>query len=234
MIELTAQQLYDKIVNEYNLIGQKGIIRFTINNLTVEVESKDSVGNMIQEWLLAWMKKENILFEASKNSQQFPDVYLKPPDKKSGLLEIKAFNYEGNPGFDLANFDTYCNSLLEESYHLDCDYLVLGYTMSGHEIEISKIWLKKIWELSGGSKKWPIRVQDKRATIYNLRPTTWYSKSSKFKPFNSKEEFLHALNETRHQYYNTSTSLVSGTFSFTATGSSTMAVTNGSFANITF
>jgi hypothetical protein len=36
--------------------------------------------------------------------------------------------------------------------------------------------------------------------IYNIRPSIWYSERSKFKPFNSKEEFLSALNNTRYQY----------------------------------
>jgi hypothetical protein len=200
MIKVTAKELYTKLVDEYKLIGQKGIISFKLNALTVQVTSNDSVGNMIQEWLKEWMKKEGIIFESSSHSQKFPDIYLNLPNVKDGLLEIKAFNHKRSPGFDLANFDTYGKSLLEHSYHLDCDYLILGYTMSEQEITIKNIWLKKIWEIAGASGPYPLKVQEKNGVIHKIRPVVWYSKQSKYKAFNNKEEFLSALNETRYQY----------------------------------
>jgi hypothetical protein len=203
MKETTAQQLYNKLVNEYRLIGQKGVILFTLNNLAVKVTSKDTVGNMIQEWLREWMIKEDILFEINPSSQTFPDVYLNLKDKKKGLLEIKAFDFNRGAGFDLANFESYCNSLLDYSYRLDSDYLILGYTMTDCEITIKNIWIKKIWELSGGSSTFPIKVQEKKKVIYNIRPINWYSKNTKFKSFSNKEEFLSALNETRYKYSKT-------------------------------
>jgi hypothetical protein len=200
MTEITAQELYTKLVSEYKLIGQKGTILFTLNDLAVKVISKDSVGNMIQEWLRDWMKSQDLVFEVNPSSQKFPDVYLNLTDKKKGLLEIKAFDYKRGAGFDLANFESYSNSLLDHAYRLDSDYLIIGYTMQDHDITIKDIWLKKIWEISGGSSTYEIKVQEKKKVIYNLRPINWYSNKSKFKPFNNKEEFLKALNETRYKY----------------------------------
>jgi type II restriction enzyme len=72
--------------------------------------------------------------------------------------------------------------------------------MEGSQISIKNLWLKKIWELSCPSSTYPIKVQEKKQVIYNLRPGTWYSEKTKFKPFATKEEFLAALNETRYQY----------------------------------
>jgi len=72
--------------------------------------------------------------------------------------------------------------------------------MEGSQITIKDVWLKKIWELSCPSGTYPIKVQEKKQVIYNLRPGVWYSERSRFKPFSSKEEFLSALNETRYQY----------------------------------
>jgi hypothetical protein len=106
-------------------------------------------------------------------------------------------------GFDLANFESYCNSLLTNAYRLDSDYLIIGYTMDGSKITVKNIWLKKIWEISGGSSTYPIKVQEKKQVIYNLRPITWYSERNTFKAFENKEQFLKALNETRYQYTKT-------------------------------
>jgi type II restriction enzyme len=199
-MKLTGEQLYSKLVNEYNIIGEKGMINFSLKDLTISVETKDTVGNLLQEWLKAWMKKEEIEFEENTNSQSFPDFHLDKVDKRKGLLEVKSFDWDRGPGFDLANFDSYCNSLLENAYRIDSDYLIIAYQMEGSQITIKNVWLKKIWELACPSGTYPIKVQEKKSVIYNLRPSTWYSDRSKFKPFSSKEEFLAALNETRYQY----------------------------------
>ncbi|MEZ4957670.1 MAG: NgoBV family restriction endonuclease [Saprospiraceae bacterium] len=199
-MKLTGEQLYSKLVDEYNIIGEKGMINFSLKDLTISVETKDTVGNLLQEWLKAWMKKEEIEFEENTNSQSFPDFHLDKVDKRKGLLEVKSFDWDRGPGFDLANFDSYCNSLLENAYRIDSDYLIIAYQMEGSQITIKNVWLKKIWELACPSGTYPIKVQEKKSVIYNLRPSTWYSGRSKFKPFSSKEEFLAALNETRYQY----------------------------------
>jgi hypothetical protein len=202
-MKYSAQQLYDNLVNEYQIIGQSGIINFTLKDFTIAIESKDSVGNLLQEWLIQWMKKQKIDFEENPSSQTFPDIFLDKDDKTKGLLEIKAFDFNRGAGFDLANFESYCNSLLTNAYRLDSNYLIIGYTMEGSKITVKNLWLKKIWEISGGSSTYPIKVQEKKQVIYNLRPITWYSDKNTFKAFESKEQFLKALNETRYQYTKT-------------------------------
>jgi hypothetical protein len=42
------------------------------------------------------------------------------------ILQVKSFDWDRGPGFDLANFDSYCNSLLESSYRIDSDYLIFN------------------------------------------------------------------------------------------------------------
>lgn len=199
-MKLTAEELYNRLVNEYGIIGEKGYINFTLKNLTINIQSRDTVGNLIQDWLKIWMLNAGIEYEINPNSQIFPDIYLDILDKKKGLLEIKTFDFDRGPGFDLANFDSYCNSLITSAYRLDSDYLILAYKMNGSEITIVDVWLKKIWELAGASSTYPLKVQEKKSIIYNIRPVTWYSIKSKFKAFESKEAFLRALNETRYQY----------------------------------
>ena len=202
-MKVTAKQLYSKLVNDYDLVGKTGEINFTLKDLTIAIESRDTVGNLIQDWVVQWMKREKISFEVNPSSQTFPDIFLDVKNRKKGLLEIKTFDFERGAGFDLANFESYCNSLLTNAYRLDSDYLILGYKMEGSKITIENVWLKKIWEIAGGSGTYPIKVQEKKQVIYNLRPINWYSERSTFKPFKSKEEFLMALNETRYQYSKT-------------------------------
>lgn len=196
----TAEELYSKLVNDYEIVGKTGGINFTVKDLSIVIHAKDSVGNLLQEWLKAWFQQNKIDFEENTNSQSFPDFLLDKDDYTRGLLEVKSFDLKNGPGFDLANFDSYCNSLLDNAYRLDSNYLILGYTMKEGIITIENVWLKKIWEISRPSRKWPINVQAKKEVIYNLRPAIWYSKSSKFETFKTKQQFLNALNETRYQY----------------------------------
>ena len=199
-MKLSGTELYDKLVNDYKIIGEKGVINFSLKDLTISIETKDTVGNLLQEWLKAWLMKETVEFEENPNSQVFPDFYLDKNNKKLGLLEVKTFDWDRGPGFDLANFDSYCNSLLTSAYRLDSDYLIFFFFMKGSELTIKDVWIKKIWELACPSGTYPLKVQEKKSVIYNIRPGIWYSERSRFKPFNSLEEFLAALNETRYQY----------------------------------
>jgi hypothetical protein len=92
-MKYSAQQLFDNLINDYHLIGQSGVINFTLKDFTIAIESKDSVGNLLQEWLIQWMKKQKIDFEENPSSQTFPDIFLDKDDKTKGLLEIKAFDF---------------------------------------------------------------------------------------------------------------------------------------------
>jgi hypothetical protein len=199
-MKITGQELYSKLVDDYKIIGESGVINFSLKDLTISIETKDTVGNLLQEWLKAWMMKEKVEFEENTNSQIFPDFYLDKHNQKLGLLEVKSFDWDRGPGFDLANFDSYCNSLLVNSYRLDSDYLIFAYQMKGSVITIKNVYLKKIWELACPSGTYPLKVQEKKSIIYNIRPSTWYSERNKFKPFATKEDFLSALNNTRYQY----------------------------------
>ena len=41
-------------------------------------------------------------------------------------LTVKAFNREGSPGFDIADFKAFVNELIEKPYHIDTDFIILG------------------------------------------------------------------------------------------------------------
>ena len=129
------------------------------------------------------------------NTQQFPDFFLDNDKPEEHMLEIKSFNYNRYPAFDIANFDSYCNELKQKPYCLYADYLIFGYTMNDGLISIQKIWLKKIWEITGTSKKYPLKLQVKQNKIYNIRPNSNF-KYDKECVFKNETDFLKALLKT--------------------------------------
>ncbi|PIN84757.1 MAG: restriction endonuclease [Candidatus Diapherotrites archaeon CG11_big_fil_rev_8_21_14_0_20_37_9] len=200
--ELTAKDIYDILINDEKLIGEKGNILFSLKGISVTIKSKDVIGNIIQDWFAGWLDSKGIYYSLPTNTQKFPDFHLSKGNSQIGLLEIKAFDRNAGPNFDIANFESYCRSLKSNAYRLDADYLIFGYQMdSSFDIEISDIWLKKIWEISGSSEAYPVKIQQKQAIIYNLRPSNWYSNGKlRYPPFKSKVEFVLALNDTLNKY----------------------------------
>lgn len=204
-MKLTAQQLYKKLVADSKLIGQKGKITFKLMNITLEVETKDTIGNLIQEWIKAWMIKENIDFGNPPNTQDFPDFQLDLKDPTKGLLEVKCFDYDASPNFDIAAFLAYRRSLLLYPFRLDSDYLIIGYSMQGTDIVIKDVWLKKVWEISGPSEKWDLRCNVKQGEPTNIRPIKWYDNArTTYKPFKNAKEFVKAFDGTQRQWSRTS------------------------------
>ncbi|MDD3722393.1 MAG: NgoBV family restriction endonuclease [Lutibacter sp.] len=200
-MKLTADQLYKKLVEEYKIIGEKGVIKFTLKDLTIIVKAKDTVGNLIQEWLTAWLEKNSIDFKLTPNTQDFPDINLDLDDTSKGLIEVKSFDYDKAANFDVANFMAYRRSIIEFPHRLDSDYLIFGYRMRNGTIEIVDVWLKKVWEITGPSADWNLKCQVKQGDLVNIRPIKWYNNSkTKFKPFNSVLEFLTAFQENQYKY----------------------------------
>lgn len=191
---ITATQLFNNL-KSINWSLTYGSITFTLNNINVIIDTTDTVGVTLQSWLKQYFLTNNIYFRENSNSQEFPDFYL-GNSNDSNLLEIKAFNFCNTPAFDIANFDSYCDLVVEKPYILDADYLIFGYSMDNDgRITINDIWLKKIWEIAGKSKKYPLKVQGKRGMIYNIRPNTNFKKYDQTH-FNSKEDFINAIYDT--------------------------------------
>lgn len=154
---------------------------------------------MLQEWLREWLKQEKIYFRQPNNTQEFPDFFL-TESNTSGFLELKTFNADATPAFDIANFDSYCTSLLTIPERIEADYLIIAYRMINAELSISNIWLKKVWEMTSPSGQDPIKMQVKRNQVYNIRPCTWYSERLRYQPFENKISFLHAIEATLNLY----------------------------------
>ncbi len=129
MPRLTATQIYDKLLNEDRILTITGQIRFHLGDVSIIVKHKDVVGNIIQKWLEGGLQAHSIEFDVNPNTQMPPDVFLNKDDHTHNLLEVKAFNREAGPAFDIADFKAFVRELVQKPYHLDTDFLVFGYIM---------------------------------------------------------------------------------------------------------
>lgn len=184
-----SSAIYQDLIK--NVKGKKGSIAFSLAGVDLVVKNKDTVGKTLQEWLKIYLKSQDYFFEEPENTQTFPDFFLSE-DKTENLLEIKSFNYSKSPAFDIANFNSYCNKIMNDPYCLYADYLIFGYEMEDEVISIEDIWLKKVWEIAGTSERFPLKTQFKNGFIENIRPNTTFKKNEK-SGFLDEKSFLKAL-----------------------------------------
>ncbi len=174
---------------------------FQLGDTKIQIEGKDGLGGLIEEWFGVWAKNKKFAIYNPKDdgsSQEFPDYLV--GDKSEGYLEVKTFDASASANFDLANFESYCESLASNPERLDSDYLIFSYFLDGAKLKIDNVWLKKIWQITCPSKRWPLKTQTKRDVIYNIRPAAWYSTKPQFPIFKSKEAFVDALYSTQEEY----------------------------------
>lgn len=200
-IKIGAEEFFDKIYPQ--VVGKFGNIIFKLNKISVTINTKDSIGHMLQDWIEVWAKDNGIYLRPNPKTQEFPDFYLSESNDEN-LLEVKSFDYMASPNFDIANFETYVRSLLENPKKIDAHYLVFAYSLKDGKIKIEGLWLKRIWELSTSSRAWALKLQVKQETIYNIRPVNFISKRENItQAFESKLAFLEAIQNVLNQYSKT-------------------------------
>lgn len=187
---MSAKKLYEELIAS-GIVGATGETHFKLHGLTTLVQDSSIVGNVIQEWLKAFMKSKGIKYRNKPNSQEFPDFLLNATNNQTDLLEVKCFKM--SPNFDVANFLAYCGSLTVNPYRLDSDYLIFEYTENSTGIVIRRIWLKKVWEICCASERAAVKIQWKKNVHVNIRPATWYAKTTKYPIFNSRLDFVQAI-----------------------------------------
>lgn len=197
--KVTAKEIYDLLLNEFKIKEQIGSVEIILGGISAKYYGKDAIGDLLQEWLREWLKQQNFYYRQHLNTQEFPD-FLLAEDNKSGFLEIKTFNANATPAFDIANFDSYNKSLLIKPERLDADYLIFGYKMVDSVLKIDNLWLLKVWEMAGSSGANPVNMQTKNSQPYNLRPIKWYGKNVSNKPFDGKLSFVNALDKAIEKY----------------------------------
>lgn len=197
-MKLTAKEVFDKLINDEKILTQEGTIKFFLGSVDIIVRQRDVVGNIMQEWLEGWFKKNDIEYAVNENTQMPPDFFLDKDNNTKALLEIKAFNSEASPAFDIADFRMYAEEIKDKPYMLDVDYLIFSYHMSDTGIvTIKDVWLKKVWEITRRMEKFPLNLQVKNNVIHKIRPGVWYSDRVKeYSIFECMEDFVSALEET--------------------------------------
>ena len=71
---MKAKQVYDKLLSE-GILNSRGNITFSLGGRSVLVESRDSVGNLLQNWFEDWLGEHFPSARPNKNSQEFPDIF---------------------------------------------------------------------------------------------------------------------------------------------------------------
>jgi type II restriction enzyme len=198
-----SKAIFDKLLIELPTLS--GGTQFKLGGILLEIEGKDGLGGLIEEWFGVWAKSYGFSIYNPKfvdgTSQEFPDYYV--GNSKDGYLEIKTFDADTSPNFDIANFESYCESLSTKPHRLFSDYLIFSYRLDGASLSIDRVWLKKIWEITCASKAYPLKTQNKRGVIYNIRPATFHSsrtRPSRFPVFSGPTQFIDALYQTQFQY----------------------------------
>jgi hypothetical protein len=140
MYSSIVEKIYRRLLKQKNAL-QGGTV-FRLGELAITIKSKDGVGKLIEEWLGIWMMDNGFLCK-DRGSQDFPDYWVQ--DNETGelaMLEIKSFNDNASPAFDIANFRSYCESITKTPERCCADYLIISYSLSLPHF--SRQWLKLI------------------------------------------------------------------------------------------
>ena len=70
-MRLTAQEVYDKLVNEDGILQLEGQIKFYLGDVNIIVKQRDVVGNIMQEWLQGWLDKSMLQVKILRCHQIF-------------------------------------------------------------------------------------------------------------------------------------------------------------------
>ena len=105
----TLNELYN--LSKEKLEGQHGTITITFANRNHVYTGNDVIGNCLQEWLPDWFQFLGVDIHPGSGTQVFPD-FMANFNGTEYAVEVKAWNINNSPAFDLANFQ----SFLETTY----------------------------------------------------------------------------------------------------------------------
>ena len=195
-MKLTSfEELYEKAVNEIR--GEKGVITINIGGIPKINSSNDIIGNCVQEWIPQWLEDNGIKLEINSHSQSFPDFSATIGGERYDM-EVKCWNYNNAPAFDLANFNGFYREIYKNPSKIFAKYLIFGYTPIKHGFKIEEIFLKHLWEITSKAAKYPIGLQNKQGQPYAIRPFAFHKDNKK--SFENVKELVEAIYETRKMF----------------------------------
>ena len=201
----TLNELY--ILSKEKLEEQHGTIAVTFANRNHVYTGNDVIGNCLQEWLPDWFQFLGVNIRPGNGTQTFPD-FIANFNGTEYAVEVKAWNINNRPAFDLANFQSFLETTYYSPGKLNAEYFILGYKPVDDGFSqgfiVKKVFLKHIWEIMSSSKKYPIGLQVKRGYPYAMRPFDFYKKPNEC--FHTKQDFILAVTETFKMFPNSTLS----------------------------
>lgn len=197
----TLNDLYE--LTKEKLEGQHGTITVTFANRNHVYTGNDVIGNCLQEWLPDWFQFLGVNIQSRKGTQVFPD-FIAHFNGIEYAVEVKAWNINNSPAFDLANFQSFLETTYSSPGKINAQYFILGYKPEddgfSQGFTVKKVFLKHIWEITSATRKYPVGLQVKRGNPYALRPFNFYKKPNN--SFHNKQEFILAVKQTFDMYPN--------------------------------
>lgn len=198
---MSNQLIHKLLQQQFSQNPILGNITFNTAAGSIVIKEKDIIGNAIQSWLASWLNSNGVSFALPPSTQSFPDYIINPNTSYQENLEVKSWYGPASPAFDIANFESYIDTLQRDPSKLDTDYLIFKYDIDIHgNIRIDEVFFKKIWEITCPSESYALKTQVKRGVIYNIRPASWYSTRAKYSPFYTRRDFVQALSDTLVAY----------------------------------
>lgn len=77
-MKLTVEEIYNKLINDDKILTKKGRITFSLGDINIIVRQRDVVGNIMQEWIEGWLKKNGIEYALNENTQISTRIWSKP------------------------------------------------------------------------------------------------------------------------------------------------------------
>ena len=179
------------------------VITITFANRNHVYTGNDVIGNCLQEWLPDWFQFLGVDIHPGSGTQVFPD-FMANFNGTEYAVEVKAWNINNSPAFDLANFQSFLETTYSSPGKLNAQYFILGYKPEddgfSQGFTVKKVFLKHIWEITSPAKKYPIGLQVKRGNPYAMRPFNFYKKPNEC--FHTKQDFILAVKETFEMFPN--------------------------------
>ena len=160
----------------------KSLIGAKINiNYTISINNSNTMTGMINNCNITGDCLENIIYPYIKNyingfeegpKQSSPDYWN---NNRQYEWELKTFM--NSPCFDVSNFVSHINQLVKpdgiKRKLFRTKYLIFKYYIENNTIIINDFIMCNVWDLINYNGKYPISLQNKKGTWYNIRPSSF-------------------------------------------------------------
>lgn len=180
-----------------DVFKKQGSIMIYVGGIPQVSRSNDIVGNCLQEWLPAWFKDNGLNLTPNPHTQEFPDfvAHFKDGDVD---MDIKCWNFENSPAFDIANFNSFYKVIYSNPAKLKAKYLTIGYKPNIHGFTIEYIDIKNLWDILGPTRKYPLGIQVKSKRPYAIRPINFLKNPDG--SFGNLKDLIYAVKEARELF----------------------------------